>query len=113
MPVAPHPSDPDSIVQLQIRIPGWLKNEILERAEQAEQSINVWTLAALHEAVRPPVVRSERLWPTAADVVADYLHGEPTVAPCGKRWPCEGANAERSTVRGTEFCGICNVRLTR
>lgn len=112
MPVKPHHSDPNTVTLLQVRLPGWLKNQILDTANANGQSLNTWVAAALHEAVNKPAVEpSERRTPTVADVIADYLSGEATTAPCGRVWPCEGTGVEPVSVNGVSFCTVCNVRV--
>jgi hypothetical protein len=111
MPVKPQPSNPDHTVHLQTRIPGWLKNQILDAANQAGQSLNTWVAAALHDAVNRPVVPLEARSVSVAEVIADYLHGRSTVAGCGRPWPCEGSGVVPVVVNGVGFCQVCSVRV--
>jgi hypothetical protein len=109
MPVKPQHSNPDHTVHLQIRIPGWLKNQILDAA--GTTPLNTWVAAALHEAVNRPVVESAGRAVSVTDVIADYLQGRSTTAPCGRVWPCEGDGVGRVNVNGVLFCSVCNVRV--
>lgn len=112
MPVKPHHTNPDKTTLLQIRIPGWLKNQILDHANHNGTSLNTWVAAVLHEAVNKPAVEPrERRTVTVADVIADYLSGASTTAPCGRVWPCDGSGVEPVPVNGVPFCAVCNVRL--
>lgn len=113
MPVKPQRSNPDRTTILQIRIPGWLKNQILDAA--GPQSLNTYVAGILHQAVNKPteapLAPSEPRSVSVTDVIADYLSGRSTVAPCGRVWPCDGSGTEPVVVNGNEFCAVCNIRL--
>lgn len=113
MPAKPQPAPDDTTtVNLQIRIPGRLKNQILHAATQAGEPLNTWIAATLHQAVNQPATEpSGRQTPTVADIIADYLNGNTTTAPCGKPWPCPGTGTEPTNINGANFCTTCNVRL--
>jgi hypothetical protein len=113
MPVKPRPSNrDDQTVHLQIRIPGWLKNQILTAANNAGEPLNRYVAAILHEAVnKPPVEACAGRTVSVGDVIADYLSGTSTLAPCGRVWPCDGTGVEPTRLNGAEFCRVCNVRL--
>lgn len=112
MPVQPQHNNPDKPANLHIRIPGWLKNQILDQAQTAGEPLNRYVAAILHQAVnQPPVEASERRTVTVSDVIADYLSGAATTAPCGRVWPCDGSGVPPTLVSGAEFCSVCNVRL--
>jgi hypothetical protein len=100
-----------------VRVPGWLKNLINEAAEDKGMTVNGWAAVVLMSAAEkdaglppPPIARAPV--PTRADAVRDYLLGETTLEPCGRRTPCERATAGTHTVGGLEFCNFCRVRVS-
>ena len=113
MPKQPVRAVDDRTVQLHVTLPGWLKNAVLDAAVDADVSINTWVTHALSrqlecgDDVRPPV----RVMPSSGEVIADYLAGRVTLAPCGVRFPCEGAGVVRLEAHGLLFCGVCRIRV--
>lgn len=112
MPKVPVRSRDDSEAYLNIRLPGWLKNKISAAAANAGVSTNTWLLNAVHQQLHFGDERpTPRSMPTASEVIADYLAGRQTIAPCGKPFPCEG-NDSRVQLGAHTFCGVCNIRTS-
>jgi len=113
MPKQPVRAVDHRTIQLHVTLPGWLKNEILDAATDANVSLNMWVTHALTrqlaygDDLRPPVT----VMPTADQVIADYLAGRQTLTPCGERYPCAGSGSERLEANGLMFCAVCRIRV--
>jgi hypothetical protein len=102
------------IVGMQIRLPGWLKNLLVSRADAAGLSLQAYCANALFLA-------AERDWlpfppplapvPTAMDGLRAYLSGEKLLEPCGRFSPCERQGVPEVTVDTVSYCGVCQIRL--
>ena len=112
MPKQPARVNPDRTVQVHVNMPGWLKNEIVDAAELAGLGVNAWVVLAVHNQLRfGDGVRPEaRALPTSGEVIADYLAGRRTVAPCGRLFPCVG-EGRVECVAGVSVCLVCGVRV--
>lgn len=102
---------PEAKVAVQVNLPGELKNRILDAAQTAGMSLNAWLTNAIYQQLHHGDSRPEpKAMPTPHEVIADYLAGRQTVAPCGKPFPCEGAD-QIEMLNGLEFCAVCHVRV--
>jgi hypothetical protein len=111
MPKTPMRARPEARVALMVPMRGALKNQILDAATAAGMSLTQWVTHAVHQQLhhgneRPPV----RVLPTASEVVADYLAGRTTLAPCGERYPCAGAD-DVEHHGALAYCGRCHLRV--
>lgn len=117
MPKSPnHNLDPNSKYNLNVRIPGWLKLEIIEFCAENGWSLQDWASVRLLVALRegrglPGEPRAVVPLPTTADEIRSHLSGERLLGPCGLRWPCGFDSGEVRVVGGCEFCGVCGVRV--
>ena len=110
-----HPDDVDAL--LSIRVPGWLKNEIVDQAKAADVSISAYLGAIIHRVVRrdlglpePPPAKVPI--PDVADVLRAYATGQPMLTPCGAHGSCPGLDAEPLRIGSVRFCSICDIRLS-
>ena len=106
----------DSIVQLMVRMPGWLKNRIAAHAEAQGVTMNKWAAGVLLRALEadqgipePPPARYPL--PTTEESIRLVLRGETLFEPCGKAAPCEREEAGTSEVQGMTFCNHCHIRI--
>jgi hypothetical protein len=117
MPKSPNPNlNPDNNYNLNVRIPGWMKLEIIELCEKNGWSIQQWASVRLLVALRegqgvPPAPRGLVPLPTTADQIRAYAQGERLLGPCGGVWPCGFVESDVTVVSGVEFCGSCGVRV--
>ena len=113
--VAKRAEDPDGVVHLVVRVPGWLKNRLLDVAGESGVSLNGVVLGALFwwerevgGFPRAPVVGG--VVPSVVDEVRAYLLGVRLSGACG-RVGCVGLSGDGVLLGGVEFCGECGVRL--
>lgn len=115
MPRAPQPANPETGNYIQVRLPGWLKNDIIAHCEKLGCSLNAWLLEALQAAIRadrglpePPQARAPL--PTTADQIRAWAVGERLVMPCGKT-ECAAFDGETWDHDGMGFCRECSIRV--
>ncbi len=107
---------PDSVVNISVQIPGWLKNDILDLTEKLEVPVGSWVVAQLLRATRegnglPPVAEPHGPLLTPEEMIRLYARGETIMSPCGTPGVCEGQTMERELVGGMEFCSVCRIRF--
>lgn len=114
MPKTPKPTtNPDSLNHLIIRLPGWLKNQLIEQANQQNISLNTLCLHALNTWIRtqqqfPPPPPDPQPLPTIADQIRAWACGEQLTQPCGRTDCDPGAGVK---LGGCTFCESCGIRL--
>jgi hypothetical protein len=89
MPLEPKPAKHDhKKYNLVILVEGWLKNEILQAAQNENTSIQQWCNTILLDAIRThkklPNLQNGTHLPTPAEALHAYLTGTTTLNPCGK-----------------------------
>ncbi len=101
---------------LQIRLPGWLKNQIIDRCETDSISLNAWLIEALQTAIRndlqlptPPPAKAPL--PTTADMIRQWATGERVLTPCGKELCAALDDEGRWSHDGMGFCNECGIRV--
>ena len=109
-------ANPDSVVQVSVRVPGWLKNRVAAEAAKRGLTINKWAAGVLLRAVEsgegfPEAPPAQVPLPSPDHVLRAYLSGEDVVEPCGKAAPCERAVAGVDVVDGMSFCRHCRIRV--
>ena len=112
MPLEPkRANNPEQKYNLVILVEGWLKNEILEAAQNEGVSIQQWCNTILLDAVRThknlPTLKDGQRLPTPAETIHNYLTGTPTLKPCG-RTDCTPVptNLDKQV-----YCDTCGCRL--
>jgi hypothetical protein len=117
VPRGPQPANPDSQNYLQIRLPGWLKNEIITHCEILDCSLNAWLVEAVQSALRadrglpePPQARAPL--PTTADQIRAWAVGERLVMPCGRTQGCSAYDGDTWSHDGMGFCHECGIRIS-
>jgi hypothetical protein len=116
MPRGPQRATGD-LAYLQIRLPGWLKNEVIDHCESRGISLNAWLVEALRAQLRvelevpaPPPARAPL--PTTADMIRGWATGERLIMPCGRNETCAGIDdAGRWSHDGMGFCNECGIRV--
>jgi hypothetical protein len=116
MPRRPIKHRDDAVVQLMIRMPGWLKNKIAVHADGKNLSMNKWAAGILFRALQaeqgiPEPPPAKYPLPTLEESIRIQLRGDTLFEPCGKPAPCEREEAGTSTLQGMEFCNHCQVRI--
>lgn len=116
MPRAPQPANPETGNYIQIRLPGWLKNDIIAHCDKLGCSLNAWLLEAVQAALRadrglpePPPARAPL--PTTADQIRVWATGERLLLPCGKFGSCDGFAGDTWEHDGMGFCLSCGIRV--
>lgn len=116
MPRSPQEADPDLPNYIQIRLPGWLKNEIILHCESLGCSLNAWLLEAVQAFLRanrglpePPVARAPL--PNTADQIRSWALGERLLMPCGKEKSCPAYDGNTWAHDGMGFCRECGIRV--
>lgn len=111
MPRPPEPGDPDRDYEVRLRVPGWLKNDIIRLAGEQGLGLGEWCAVALWTMVREgrrlPVGLVGRELPSVSDQVRAYLSGERLLMPCG----LVECGFVEEVVGGVVFCGSCGVRV--
>ena len=116
MPKSPNPDlDPNQTYNLNVRIPGWMKQQIIELCAENGWSLQDWVSVRLLVALRegrglPELPRGVCPLPTTADEIRSHLSGERLFGPCGRVWPC-GFDGVGVVVGGCVFCSVCDVRV--
>jgi hypothetical protein len=103
-------------VYLQLRVPGWMKNKIIERAEELDTSVNALLLTAVKKWLEedgalplPPTAASPL--PTTADQIRAWATGQKLTGPCGQT-KCPALDEEgRWQSDGMGFCTHCGIRV--
>ena len=108
MPKTPEHVSPDIECQLAVRVPGWLKNEVVDACGREGVSLNVWVTGVLLGALRDGFSVAERsgVRPQPVDVLREYLSGVRVVGVCGVLG-CVGVVDSSVWVSG--FCGGCGL----
>lgn len=106
----------DAVVQVSVRVPGWLKNRVAAEAAENGLSINRWAAGVLLRAVEsgegfPEAPPAQVPLPSPDQVLRGYLSGEDVVEPCGQASPCERAVVGVDVVDGMSFCRACRIRV--
>lgn len=104
----------DSSYNLVVRIPGKLKNEILDHCEEIGSNLNSWVVFTLMMALRearglPPPPPATAPLPTIDEVLRAYVLGERLIMPCGKPGPCPGEDPVK--LGGIDYCPECSIRV--
>lgn len=115
MPRQPQIANPDVANYLQIRLPGWLKNEIIHHCETIGCSLNAWLVEAMQASLRegrglpePPPARAPL--PTTADQIRAWAVGERVMMPCGKL-QCDADKGGTWVHDSMGFCRECGIRV--
>lgn len=116
MPRKPIKHKDEAIVQLNVRMPGWLKNQIAKHCAEQGLTMNKWAAGVLLRASEtgdgfPDPPPAEYPLPTAEESIRLILRGETLFEPCGKAAPCEREEVGVRKVDGMEFCNHCHIRV--
>jgi len=106
----------DAVVQLMVRMPGWLKTRITDHSASMGLTMNKWAAGILLRAVEsgegfPEPPPAKYPLPTTEEAIRTYLRGETLFEPCGKAAPCERDEAGVSKLQGMSFCNHCQIRV--
>lgn len=99
-----------------IRLPGWLKNQVIEVTKKNNTNVNGWITEVIRRGLReewglpepPPAVAP---LPTTADQIRLWVSGEKILTPCGKVNTCFGTQNEPYRHSGMSFCKECDIRV--
>ncbi len=117
MPRPPQKSATTGPNYIQVRLPGWLKNQLIEHAEKLDCTLNAWLVEAIQTQLRadlslpePPPARAPL--PTTADMIRVWAVGERIITPCGKvSCPAVQEGDYRWEHDGMGFCNECGIRV--
>lgn len=95
---------------VQVRVPGWLKNRILDAAAADRLSLNKWLLHAILTGLNHSVPPPAPLYPIPdlTDQIRAVLLGERLLGPCGE--PVEQCVGANEPLLGGSFCSYCGIR---
>lgn len=107
--------DPDKTVGVTFRWPGWLKNELIKRAEEEDIGLSALVgLIALRWVEQdkdffrvPDAIASV---PDPKNIFVSGVVGMITLEPCGAHTPCE--RKEVVEISGVAICDVCRIRIT-
>lgn len=116
MPREPQRATGD-LAYLQIRLPGWLKNQVIDHCESRGISLNAWLVETVRTQLRnelqlpePPPARAPL--PTTADMIRSWATGERILMPCGKTDTCQAVDENGQWSHdGMGFCRECGIRI--
>ena len=117
MPRSPQRSTTAGPNYIQVRLPGHLKNELIEHAAKLDCTLNAWLVEAIQTQLRadlalpePPPAHAPL--PTTADMIRQWAVGERVVMPCGRADACSVIDADgRWSHDGMGFCTECGIRV--
>lgn len=117
MPRPPQPSTTPGPNYIQIRLPGWLKNQLIEHCDGLDCSLNAWLVEAVQAQLRaelglpvPPPARVPL--PSTADMIREWAVGERVLMPCGAESACAAVDVDGFWVHdGMGFCRFCGIRV--
>jgi hypothetical protein len=103
----------DGEYQLVVRVPGWLKNQILAHCKSTGVSLNAWMANRLYldlqaERGLPEPPQGRAPLPTPADQIRAWASGEKLLMPCGKT----DCTPKLETVSGATYCKECRIRVS-
>lgn len=109
--------DPNRTVAVQTRIPGFIKNDLLDFAEKEDMSLNQATALILKTFLEegkgiPQPPPAEVPVPTLRAVLQAYHEGTSLIGPCGQSWDsgCSYQECGVRTVDNADFCADCGIR---
>lgn len=104
--------NPDGEYQLVVRVPGWLKNQIIAHCKKHKLSLNEWMASRLYadlladKGIAEPPPAAAPL-PTPAHQIRAWATGEKLMQPCG-RTDCA---PELEYVANIPYCKECKIRV--
>lgn len=112
----PQPATTTGPTYIQIRLPGPLKNKLIQEAQNQNTTLNTYIITALtaainnqHQIPQPP--QATQPLPTTSDQIRAYITGQKLTGPCGKT-NCTAQTNNHKTDRNTTFCTTCGIRIT-
>lgn len=112
----PQKAKPDQWNYLQVRVPGWLKNEVLAHCEDLNCSLNAWLVEVIRWGLRegqglphPPPAHAPL--PTPSHQMRAYLLGERLMTPCGQQGECPATEGQVWDHDEMTFCRSCGIRV--
>lgn len=117
MPRPPQPSTTTGPNYIQVRLPGWLKNDLIAHTAELDCTLNAWLVEAIQAQLRadrglpdPPPAHAPL--PTTADMIREWAVGERVVMPCGRSEGCSVVGEDgRWAHDGMGFCVDCGIRV--
>jgi hypothetical protein len=111
-----HKHNPDAEAVLYIRVPGAIKNQVADTAQQHGLSINAWAANIIRLALRqeqglpaPPPAAAPL--PSPAEALHAYLTNTTLTTPCGRTRTCTGLTDPPEALHGLLWCAECGIRL--
>ena len=103
---------PERLYVLNVRLKGYIKNELIEYARKKNISVNELIVYAAYEFVRaqkdvPSPGSAQYSLPTAQEQIAAYLRGEKLLEPCGLK----NCTKKITEIDSMLFCETCNLRI--
>ena len=104
-------------VYVQVKVPGWLKNDLIDHCESRQISLNAWLVEAIRAQLNleldlPAAPQAKAPLPTTADMIRGWATGERTMMPCGRFDTCGAVDDDgRWSHDGMGFCNECGIRV--
>ena len=109
--------DPDRTVAIQTRVPGFIKNELIDFADKEGMPLSQATAIILktfleEERGIPQPPPAEVPVPTLRAVLQAYHEGTSLIGPCGQAWDtgCSYQTCGVRKIDNAEFCADCGIR---
>lgn len=116
MPAKPRKSRPDKPAIIVLRIPGHLKNRMIDHGKKLGVPYTNWATHALIRSLNddlgvPPPPPARVPFPTEADQIRSYLTGERLTLPCGRVGDSCPGTERPERIAGYDFCPECSIRV--
>jgi hypothetical protein len=116
MPAKPRKSKPDKPAVIVLRVPGHIKNRMIEHADKHGVPYTNWAVHALVSQMDmdagvpapPPAVAPI---PSPVEQLHAYLRGERLTLPCGREGVSCAGTERPERVAGYDFCPECHIRV--
>jgi hypothetical protein len=117
MPAKPRKSKPDKPAVIVLRLPGHLKNSLIDHARRKGVPYTNWAVHALRAQMDadlgvPPPPPAVAPLPTQVDQLHAYLRGEKLLLPCGREGTSCPGTLNPESVAGYYFCPECRIRVS-
>ena len=117
MPARPRKSRPDKPAVIVLRLPGRLKNQLIDYCDSIGVPYTNWAVLALIRQMEaeldiPPPPPAAAPLPSQVDQLHAYLRGERLLLPCGREGLSCAGTERPERIAGFDFCPECNIRVS-
>lgn len=116
MPAKPRRSRPDKPTNVVLRVPGHVKNQLVEHGKKLGVPYTNWAVHALIRAMNddlgiPPPPPASAPLPSSVEQIHAYLSGEKLTLPCGRVGTSCPGTERPERIAGYDFCPECSIRV--